>query len=138
VIAAPTVETLRVHPWDLSAYTPLVGRAPRTASLELNRGFWSYQTGSLVDFLNARIPRNGSLYIHDTAYDSFRMLQRDGRLRADIRGLFSPAAADAALYHHEQHMEGVEYQIWVSMGTTVPAEIKGLDGVPIVWVYLRK
>ena len=110
----------------------------QAASLGLNRGFWGYQTGSVVGFLNANVPPGGSLYLHDTAYDSFRMLQRDGRLRDDIRPVMSPAYADAALYHHEQHMEGVEYQIWVAFETTAPAEIKGLDGVPIVWVYLRR
>ena len=136
-LGAPLVETWHSHPFGLSAYSPLVGGTPGAASLGLNRGFWGYQTGSLVGFLNAHLPPGGTLYLHDTAYDAFRMLQRDGRLRADIRPVMSPAYADAALYHHEQHMEGVEYQIWVAFGTTSPAEIVGLDGVPIAWVYLR-
>ena len=45
------------------------------------------------------------------------------------------AGADAGLYHHEQHMEGVEYQEWIAFGTTAPSEIRGLDGVPVIWVY---
>jgi hypothetical protein len=138
VLAAPAVETFRVHPWGLSAYTPLVGGTPGAASLGLNRGFWGYQTGSLTAALNEKVPQGGTVYVHDTAMDSWSMLQRDGRLRKDIRGVMSPAYADAALYHHEQHMEGVEYQIWVAFGTTVPTAIEGLDGVPIVWLYTRK
>ena len=138
ILGAPLVETLRVHPWGLSAYTPLVGGTPGAASLGLNRGFWGYTTGSVVDVLNEHVPPGGSVYVHDTAWESFRMLQRDGRLRKDIRGSGTPAGADAALYHHEQHMEGVEYQIWIAMGTTVPIAVRGLDGVPIVWVYLPK
>ena len=137
VVAAPLVETLRAHPWGLSAYTPLVGGTPGGATLGLNRGFWGYTTGSVVGLLNERVPRGGTVFIHDTAWESWRMLQRDGRLRADIRGVLSLEGADAAIYHHEQHMGGVEYQIWVALGTTTPAVVKGLDGVPIAWVYLR-
>ena len=138
VVVAPAVETLRAHPWGLSAYTPLVGGASGAASLGFNRGFWGYTTGSLVDELNARVPPGGSVYIHDTAWDAWRMLQRDGRLRADLRVAASPAGADAAIYHHEQHMSGVEQQIWIALGTTTPAAVRGLDGVPIVWLYLRR
>ena len=137
VAAAPAVETLRAHPWGLSAYAPQVGGTPGAATLGLNRGFWGYTTGSVVEELNRRVPRGGAVFVHDTAWESWRMLQRDGRLRPDIRGVFSLEAADAALYHHEQHMAGVEYQIWVALGTTTPAVVKGLDQVPIVWVYFR-
>ncbi|MFO0658307.1 MAG: glycosyltransferase family 39 protein [Polyangiaceae bacterium] len=137
VIAAPMVETLHAHPWGLTGYVPLVGGAVGAANLGLNRSFWGYTTGSVIDVLNQNVRRGGAVYVHDTAWESWRMLQRDGRLRGDIRGVGSPGGADAALYHHEQHMAGVEYQIWVALNTTTPAAVRGLDGVPIVWVYLR-
>jgi hypothetical protein len=114
-----------------------VGGTPGGATLGLNRSFWGYTTGSVVEVLNERVPRGGSVFVHDTAWESWKMLQRDGRLRADLRGVFNLDGADAALYHHEQHMGGVEYQIWVALGTTTPAVVRGLDGVPTVWVYLR-
>ncbi|RYE80142.1 MAG: hypothetical protein EOO74_02605 [Myxococcales bacterium] len=91
----------------------------------------------MADVLNHRLPPGGTVYLHDTAWDAWRMLQRDGRVRGDLRGVGTPAGADAALYHHEPHMAGVEYQIWVALGTTTPAAVRGLDGVPIVWLYLR-
>ncbi len=138
LVAVPSiVMSLRAHPWGLSAYTAIVGGTPGAATLGLNRGFWGYTTGSVTDVLDARVPPNGAVYVHDTAWDAWRMLQRDGRLRRDLRAVGSPAGADAALYHHEQHMAGVEYQIWVAMGTVSPVVVRGLDGVPIVWVYLR-
>ncbi|MCC6647145.1 MAG: glycosyltransferase family 39 protein [Polyangiaceae bacterium] len=136
VCASPVVQTLRAHPWGLSAYTPLVGGAPGAATLGLNRGFWGYTTGSVLDVLNG-LPKGSSVYLHDTAWDSWKMLQRDGRLRGDLRATLAPSGADAALYHHEAHMAGVEQQIWVALGTTTPAAVRGLDGVPIVWVYLK-
>lgn len=138
LVAPGVVESLHAHPWGLSAYSPGVGGTRGAADLGLNRGFWGYQTGSLVDALNASTPPHGAVYVHDTAGEAFRMLQRDGRLRADIRPTWSPAEADVALYHHEQHMAGVEYQIWQTMGTARPHVVKGLDGVPIVWMYVRR
>ncbi|AUX43208.1 hypothetical protein SOCE26_046520 [Sorangium cellulosum] len=135
VVAAPVAETLHVHPWALSSYTPLAGGAPGAATLGLNRTFWGYTTGAVVAYLNEHVPPRGTVYIHDTAGPAWDMLLRDGRLRKDIRGVGSVAGADFALYHHEKHMLGQAYQAWVAFGTTSPAHIGGLDGVPVILVY---
>lgn len=135
VIAAPVAETWHAHPWALSAYTPLVGGAPGAATLGLNRTFWGYTTGAVVEYLNAEVPPRGSVYIHDTAWPAWEMLLKDGRLRKDIRGVGAVAGADFALYHHEKHMLGQAYQAWVAFGTTRPDHIAGLDGVPVLLVY---
>lgn len=137
VLVAPVVMTLHSHPFGLSAYTPVVGGAPGAADLGLNRTYWGYTTGSVVDYLNEYTPQDGSVYIHDTAWSSWKMLRADGRLRDDIRGTGGIHDSDLALYHHEPHMRRVEYQIWVDYGTTRPAHIAHFDGVPIVWVYER-
>jgi hypothetical protein len=135
VFAAPIVETAHSHPWGLSSYTPLVGGAPGAATLGLNRTFWGYTTGSVAGFLNAEAPRNATVYVHDTAGSSWDMMLRDGRIRRDIRGVWSIAGADFGLYHHEKHMLGQEYQNWLAFGTDRPAHIAGLDGVPVIVVY---
>lgn len=135
--ASPLVQTLRSHPWGLSNYTPLVGGAAGAASLGLNRGFWGFTTGSVLPWINEHAPRGASVYIHDTAYQSWEMFVRDGRVRNDLRVSYSPADGNYGIYHHEQHMEGVECQYWVSYGTAAPARIPLFDGVPVVWVYER-
>jgi 4-amino-4-deoxy-L-arabinose transferase-like glycosyltransferase len=137
VVIAPITETVRSHPFGLTSYTPLVGGAPGAASLGLNRTFWGYTTGSVAGYLNATAPRGGRVYIHDTAAQSWDMLVRDGRIRPDIRRVWSVAEADFSLYHHELHMEGQEYQTWVAFGTDRPDAIAGLDGVPVILVYKR-
>jgi 4-amino-4-deoxy-L-arabinose transferase-like glycosyltransferase len=137
VFAAPIAETLHAHPWGLSAYVPLVGGAPGGATLGLNRGFWGYATGAVAPYLNAAVPRGGTVYIHDTAGASWDMLLKDGRLRRDIRGVWSIDGADFGLYHHERHMQGQEQQAWVSFGTVRPDHAGGLDGVPVILVYRR-
>jgi hypothetical protein len=137
VFPAPIVETAHAHPFGLSSYTPLVGGASGAATLGLNRTFWGYTTGAVTDYLNREAPKRATVYIHDTAGPSWDMLLADGRLRRDLRGVFSIAGADFGLYHHEKHMLGQEYQNWVAFGTVRPAHIGGLDGVPVILVYER-
>jgi hypothetical protein len=134
VFVAPVVETAHSHPWGLSSYSPLVGGAPGAATLGLNRGFWGYTTGAVVSTLN-QTPKRSTVYIHDTAGQAWDMLLKDGRIRADIRGVWSIAGADYGLYHHEKHMLGQEYQNWVAFGTVRPELVAGLDGVPVILVY---
>jgi hypothetical protein len=137
VVVAPTVMTLHAHPWGLSAYMPIVGGTPGGASLGLNRSFWGYTTGAVQDFINDHALPHSSVYIHDTAQDSWYRLQRDGRIRSDLFGSLTLSSTDMGVYHHEQHMQRVEYQFWVDYGTVRPAKVAGNDGVPIVWVYAR-
>ena len=115
----------------------LVNRISEAATLGLNRTFWGYTTGSVTDYLNATMGRGEQLFIHDTAWDSLRMLQKDGRLRSDIKPWASVSGSKFALYHHEQHMSRVEHMIWVDYGTTAPSYIGAFDGVPVIWVYAR-
>jgi hypothetical protein len=138
VLAAPLVMTAHSHPWGLSFYTPLVGGAPGAASLGLNRTFWGYTTDAVLGFINQRAPRSTGVYVHDTALQSFDMLQRDGRARRDLRPTLAIHQSQLALYHHEAHMRRVEYQIWVDYQTASPAALGVYDGVPIVWVYERR
>ncbi|MBK8258482.1 MAG: glycosyltransferase family 39 protein [Polyangiaceae bacterium] len=136
VLASPIAQSAASHPWGLTSYTPLVGGAPGAATLGLNRGFWGYQTGAIVDFIN-QAPQGSAVFVHDTAGPSWDMLVSDGRVRKDLRGVGSVDYSRVGLYHHEKHMGGVEYQNWVAYGTRCPAHIAGLDGVPVIWAYTR-
>ena len=136
-MVGPLAMTWHSHPWGLTAYTPLVGGAPGAATLGLNRSFWGYTTGSVTGYLNDVAARGARVFLHDTALDSFRMLQKDRRLRSDLKPWGAVAGSSVALYHHEQHMSRVEHMIWVDYGTTSPSQVATFDGVPMVWVYLR-
>jgi 4-amino-4-deoxy-L-arabinose transferase-like glycosyltransferase len=138
VLAAPLAETVHSHPWGLSNYTPLVGGASGAASLGLNRQFWGFTTGAVTDFLNDHVKASQSVFLHDTAWPSWDMLQRDGRLLPHVRAAGAIEQSDWAVYHHEEHMEGVEYQIWGVYGTATPAHVATYDGVPIIWVFEKR
>jgi 4-amino-4-deoxy-L-arabinose transferase-like glycosyltransferase len=137
VVLGPLVMTAHSHPNGLSNYTPLVGGVPGAASLGLNRAFWGHTTGMVTEFINDEAEDGARVFMHDTAGQSFRMLQVDGRLRSDLKGILSVAGSSIAIYHHEQHMSRVEHMIWTDYGTTQPMYIGALDGVPLVWVYRR-
>jgi hypothetical protein len=137
VIAAPLAETSHSHPWGLSNYTPLVGGASGAATLGLNRQFWGFTTGAVTDWLNEHASGGQSVFIHDTAGESWDMLHRDGRLLPQVGAAWSVQGSTLALYHHEEHMETVEYQIWTAYGTATPVHIGVYDGVPIIYVYAK-
>lgn len=137
VVLGPVLMTARSHPWGLSFYTPLVGGAAGAASLGLNRTFWGYTTGAVTAPLNEHAPPGAAVYLHDTAFSSWEMLLRDGRVRRDLRGTLAIHESEFALYHHEPHMRRVEYQIWANYGTASPLWLGVYDGVPVVWVYRR-
>jgi 4-amino-4-deoxy-L-arabinose transferase-like glycosyltransferase len=137
MLVGPALMTWHSHPWGLSAYTPIVGGAPGAATLGLNRSFWGYTTGAVVAFLNEAAAPGDRVFVHDTAIDSFRMLQKDGRLRSNIKPWWTVTGSKLALYHHEQHMSRVEHMIWVDYGTVQPAHVGAFDGVPVIWVYQR-
>jgi hypothetical protein len=135
--AGPLVMTLGAHPFGLSFYGPVLGGVSGAASLGMNRSFWGYTTGSLTSVLNQRAKPNAVVYLHDTASQSWELLRADGKIRRDLRGTLAIHASSLALYHHEDHMQRVEYQTWVDYGTVQPVAMRLYQGVPIVWLYER-
>jgi hypothetical protein len=136
-LAAPLAITIHSHPFGLETYTPLVGGTPGGADLGLNRQFWGYTTQNAGEWLAANAPQNATIYIHDTAWDSWNEMLKEKRVRPDLRAVGSPGEAQIALIHHELHMNEVEYQVWVAFGTQSPAYVVTDDGVPIVSIYKR-
>jgi hypothetical protein len=65
------------------------------------------------------------------------MLHRDGRLQAQVGAAWAIHQSQFALYHHEEHMETIEYQIWAAYGTATPVYLGVYDGVPIIYVYAK-
>jgi len=136
VLLAPALaETIHSHPFGLSHYGMLAGGVPGAATHGMNRQFWGFTTGSLVPWFRERMPEGGSVWICDTTWGAWRMLQRDGLLPDNIRASGDLASADYAIVHHEKHFNEVDYQIWVAYGAATPVHVLTYDGVPIVTVY---
>lgn len=138
LVLAPAAQgTVQSHPFGLSHYNLLAGGVPGAADLGMCRQFWGFTTGSLLPWLNANVPRNGTVYFHDTAWDSFRMFQTDGTLRRDIRWANSAEQAMVSLVHHELHMAETEHNIWMAYGISAPTTVLTHHGVSIISVYVR-
>lgn len=135
LLAPSAIETAHSHPFGLSHYTTIAGGAPGAADLGMNRQFWGFTTGSLVDWFEDEMPDGGTVYICDTTWTAWQMLQRDDRLDPSIRATGDIVNADYAIVHHEHHFVEVDYQIWVAWGRVSPVHVLTYDGVPIISVY---
>ena len=137
VVIAPFAITSHSHPFGLSAYTPVVGGTAGGADLGLCRQFWGFTTQSLAPYFDRAAPPNASVFIHDTAWDSWARMLEEKRLRPDLRGVGSPGEADFSIVHHELHMEEVDVACWIAYGHDNPDYVLAHDGVPIDSVYRR-
>jgi 4-amino-4-deoxy-L-arabinose transferase-like glycosyltransferase len=136
-LAGPLAVTLHAHPFGIAPYVPAIGGMRGGARLGLNRQFWGYTTQNVADEL-AKLPPSSRVFIHDTAWDSWNALVAERRVRPDLQAVFAPQDADAALVQHELHMNEVDHNVWVAMGTVSPSFVLTHDGVPYVSVYRRK
>ena len=137
-LAAPLAVTAHAHPYGISAYVPLVGGFQGGADLGLNRQFWGYTTENAAQaYLDKAAPRGASVFIHDTAWDSWAQMRSEGRVRPDLQASGAPGDAQYALVQHELHMNEVDYQIWVAYGSPSPVFVLRHDGVPFVSIYKR-
>lgn len=137
LLAPAAAETAHSHPFGLSHYTYLAGGVPGAADYGMNRQFWGFTTGSMTEYLITKLPKGGSVYVCDTAYESFQMLSRDHKLPNNIRATADITRADIALVHHEHHFAEVDFQIWTAYGSVKPDYILAYDGVPIISAYVN-
>jgi 4-amino-4-deoxy-L-arabinose transferase-like glycosyltransferase len=138
VLAAPLAETAHSHPFGLSAYVPLVGGTAGGADWGLNRQFWGFTTQSAAaEYLNDKAPGGATVFISDTTWDAWARMQEEGRVRSDLRAVGAPHDGTFALVQHELHMNEVDYDTWVALGTDAPVYVVAHDGVPIVSIYRR-
>ncbi len=135
LLAPAALETIHSHPFGLSYYTPAAGGVAGAADMGMNRQFWGFTTGSLVGFFDRAMPEGGSVWICDTTWTAFSMLQRDGRLSPRVRATGDLVGADYAIVHLEHHFVEVDYQIWAAWGSVKPVYVLTYEGVPIISVY---
>jgi hypothetical protein len=135
LLAPGFAETAHSHRFGLSHYTLAAGGVPGAADLGMNRQFWGFTTGSVVDFLAQKMPDGGSVWLCDTTYTAFEMLKRDGLLPPNIHAEGNLTNADYVIVHHEHHFAEVDFQAWQAFASVRPVHVLTYDGVPIVSIY---
>jgi 4-amino-4-deoxy-L-arabinose transferase-like glycosyltransferase len=138
VALPPVMVTNHSHPYGLAAYVPFVGGTQGGADLGLNRQFWGYTTRNLAPYFASHAPNRATVFIHDTAWDSWARMQAERRIRPDLQGVGSPGEAMFGIVHHELHMSEVDYQEWIAFNTDAPDYVLTHDGVPIISAYRRR
>ncbi len=135
LLAPPLVETAHAHPFGLSHYGYAAGGVPGAADHGMNRQFWGFTSGSIVPFLREAMPDGGTVFICDTTWGAWQMLQKDGHLPQNIRATPNLAGADYVLVHLEHHFVEVDFQAWAAFGSVQPVHVLRYDGVPIINIY---
>jgi len=135
LLAPPALDTIHSEGFGLSVYTLPAGGVPGGADWGMSRQFWGFTTGLLVDWFREQLPNGGSVWICDTTWEAWRMLQRDELLPENIRAAPDAGQADFAIVQHQLHFNEVDYQIWEIYGSAAPVYVLSYDGVPIVSVY---
>jgi hypothetical protein len=134
---APFAETRHSHPFGLSAYVPFAGGTAGGADAGLNRQFWGFTTESLGPWFEKNAKPGDTVYIMDTSWPSWQRMVDEKRVPPWLRGVGSPADAEFAIVHHEQHINEIDYNIWTEYGSAAPEYVLTHDGVPIISVYRR-
>ena len=137
LVMPPLVIAEHSHPYGLATYVPFVGGNAGGADLGLNRQFWGYTTEQLEPYFKEHAPPRATVFINDTAWDSWGRMIAEKRIRPDLQAVGAPSEGVLAIVHHELHMSEVDYEEWVAFGTA-PDYVLTHDGVPIISVYKRK
>lgn len=134
LVLAPCLwATAHGHPYNLSQYSPLIGGARGAAVLGLNRGFWGYAAGPLLDA--SKIDAKTPVYLHDLHPLAQKQYQREG-VWPGWRGR-GPERAHGGLIFHEAHMASDEARLVQGVGSAAPVDQLRLDDVPLTSLYRR-
>jgi hypothetical protein len=126
--------TIDGHPYGISQYAPMAGGPRGAAEIGLNRGFWGTAIAPALPELDATLGDAQRIYVHDVHDLAVQQYRREGRWPADL-AVVPLSRAQAGLLFHERHMASDELDQWNRFGSTAPAHVITLDGVPLTSIY---
>lgn len=145
VVAPAAHATWHAHPDGTAYWNELSGGPAGASELGMQRQFWGYSTRHGLDYLNRHVPKGATVYFHKSVGDAYKMYQRDGLLRDDIRhvaDLFDFGTIVGrirrtafAVFHHQKDHDEYELSIWEAYGVHTPVWQATIDGVPVLSVY---
>ncbi|NUN15072.1 MAG: glycosyltransferase family 39 protein [Myxococcales bacterium] len=144
-MASAAYGTLRAYHVGPAYYNEWIGGPAGAANAGMQRNFWGYATRLGLDYLNAHVPLNTTVYFHKSVRSDWDMYRKEGLLRSDIGHLadvFDFGVIESrirqtsyAVYHHQQDHDDYELAIWRAYKTEYPVWQYSLDGVPILSIY---
>jgi 4-amino-4-deoxy-L-arabinose transferase-like glycosyltransferase len=137
LLAPALVSLIRIHPYELSYYSELVGGLPGATRLGLETTFWCETYKDALPYLNKNAEPNASVWAENPFV--LRFYQRYGMLREDLQivggDIVSPRTADYAVV--EMRQTGFSYtpEVVDVMNEHEPLYTLTKQGVVLLCVY---
>lgn len=136
-VAGPALyASVENHPMGPAYYNELIGSYRGAADARMVRQFWGFAAAESFDWLNENAQPGARIWSHNTTGYAWRMYQKDGLLREDVRTV-GATASQIGLYHHQKAFIYMLIPLWEAYGTRTPVHVVDIDGVPFLSVYER-
>ena len=139
-VVPPAYATAHAHPDSVAYYNELFGGFAGAGEQGMQREFWGSTAGNVLPWVNDLPEQAPKVHWHDTNHTSFRMYQRDGRLRADAKFWRGKNAegADWYLFHwHKEFLDDLA-DVQVKLDGAVPHAVYARDGLPLLTIWGRR
>jgi 4-amino-4-deoxy-L-arabinose transferase-like glycosyltransferase len=136
VLGPAAYATAHNHPYGTGYYNEFIGGHRGAAEAGMMRQFWGYAGGEALPFLNERAPDGTAVWLGNTTIGAWAAYKRDNWLEKNLPGR-GIERSDIALYHHQRAFAQQQNFIYQDYGTMAPSRVYGVDGVPMLSVYVR-
>lgn len=137
LLAPPVVSIIRIHPYELSYYSEIVGGLRGATRLGLETTFWCESYKNSLPYLNANAPQDALIWVDQPL--ALRAYQEDGLLRGDLRitgwDVVSPYSCDYALVQMRETGFTDVPELVDLIEQYEPEFTVSVDGVPLAMVY---
>jgi hypothetical protein len=137
LFAPPVVSIIRLHPYELSYYSEIVGGLPGAVRLGLETTFWCESYKASLPYLNANAPEGALIWVDQPL--ALRAYQEDKLLRQDLRitgwDVVSPYTCDYALVQMRETGFTDVPELANLMRQYRPEFTVSVEGVPLAMVY---
>lgn len=137
LLAPPLVSIIRLHPYELSYYSEIVGGLPGAIRLGLETTFWCESYKDCLPYLNANAPEDAVIWVDQPL--ALRAYQEDGLLRRDLRiagwDVVSPYTCDYAVVQMRETGFVQVPELVTLIEQYEPEFTVSVEGVPLAMVY---
>ncbi|MGM0558744.1 MAG: ArnT family glycosyltransferase [Myxococcota bacterium] len=136
VLGPAAYATAHNHPYGTGYYNELIGGHRGAANAGMMRQFWGYAGREALPFLDEYAPERTPIWLGNTTLGAWAAYKRDDLLEKNFLGRSIPNS-DISLYHHQRAFAQQQNLIYEDYQTMAPSRVYGVDGVPMLSVYLR-
>ncbi len=133
----PVISIVRIHPYELSYYSEIVGGLRGAQELGLETTFWCESYKDCLPYLNANAAEGALIWVDQPL--ALRSYQEDGMLRTDLRitgwNVISPYTCDYVVVQVRETGFSDVPELVDLMRNWTPEYTASVQGVPLAMVY---